>query len=237
MTEAPESARGRTETVELSPLGRTAARRVAESKATVPHLYLESAIDMSRAMERLGELEATAKEGEAPTVNDAVIGASAAALRELPRLNGSYRDGKVELHSRINVSFAAAAEDAFVLPTVFDADSKGLGAIGEETRSLASRARDGSITSPELAGGTFTVATLGAHGISNFHPVINPPQAAILAVGEVKPTPVVTDDGAVEPRQVLRTTLACDHRIVGGAYGAAFLGTVRELLEEAKWKE
>jgi pyruvate dehydrogenase E2 component (dihydrolipoamide acetyltransferase) len=124
-----------------------------------------------------------------------------------------------------------------VLPTVFDADSKRLSEIAELTRDFATRARDGSISAPELAGGTFTVSSLGAQGISSFHPVINPPQAAILAVGEVKATPVVTDDGSIEPRQIMRLTLACDHRIVGVADGAAFLARVRELLEGAKWRE
>jgi pyruvate dehydrogenase E2 component (dihydrolipoamide acetyltransferase) len=236
VSDPSETARGRNEAVELSPLGRTAARRVAESKATIPHLYLESEVDMTRSARLLGDLAGT-DESSAPTANDAVIGACAQALRDHPRLNGSYRDGELELHSRINVGFAAQAEDAFVLPTVFDADAKGLAEIAKETRNLASRARDGSLTAPELAGGTFTVSSLGAQGISSFHPVINPPQAAILAVGEVKATPVVTDDGSIEPRQIMRVTLACDHRIVGVADGAAFLARVRELLEEAKWRE
>ena len=184
-------------------------------------------------MDRLGGLDG----GPGPTVTDAVIAASALALRDHPRVNGSYRDGELELHSRVNVGFVVFAEDGFVVPTVFDADSKGLAEIAEQTRALASSAGDGSITPPELAGGTFTVVDLGAEGISSLQPVINPPQAAILGVGEVRATPTVMDGGSVEPRQIMHATLACDHRIVGGAAGAAFLAGVRERLEGAEWKE
>jgi pyruvate dehydrogenase E2 component (dihydrolipoyllysine-residue acetyltransferase) len=119
-----------------------------------------------------------------------------------------------------------------VVPTVFDADLKGLRQISTETKALAARVREGSITPPELSGGTFTVSNLGMYGISNFHAVINTPQAGILAVGELKAKPVVTDGGEIEPRQIMGVTLACDHRILYGADGAIFLGRVRELLEE-----
>jgi len=233
VSEKPETAKGQVEVVELTRLQQTVARRMAESKATAPHFYLQAELDMTSAVEGRKRLKVMAKEGEAvPTFNDMVIKACALALREHPRANGAYRDGRIELYSRINVGVAVAAQDALVVPTVFDADLKGLRQIGTETRALAARVRDGSITPPELSGGTFTVSNLGMYGISNFHAVINTPQAGILAVGELKAKPVVTESGEIEARQMMGVTLACDHRILYGADGAIFLSRVRELLEE-----
>jgi pyruvate dehydrogenase E2 component (dihydrolipoamide acetyltransferase) len=232
VSEKPETAKGQVEVVELSKLQQTVARRMAESKATAPHFYLQAEIDMTAAVEGRATLKAAAKEGDVvPTFNDMVVKACALALQEFPRANGAYRDGKIELYSRINVGVAVAAQDALVVPTVFDADQKGLRRIATETRALAARVRDGSITPPELSGGTFTVSNLGMYGISNFSAVINTPQAGILAVGELKPKPVVTDSGEIEARQLMGVTLACDHRILYGADGAQFLARVRELLE------
>jgi pyruvate dehydrogenase E2 component (dihydrolipoyllysine-residue acetyltransferase) len=230
--EKPETAKGQVQVLELTKLQQTVARRMAESKATAPHFYLQAEIDMSAAVDGRKTLKAQAKEGESvPTFNDMVVKACALALREFPRANGAYRDGKIELYSRINVGVAVAAQDALVVPTVFDADLKGLRQISTETRALAARVRDGSITPPELSGGTFTVSNLGMYGISNFHAVINTPQAGILAVGELKAKPVVTESGEIEARQLMGVTLACDHRILYGADGAQFLARVRALLE------
>jgi pyruvate dehydrogenase E2 component (dihydrolipoamide acetyltransferase) len=231
--ERPETAKGAVEVVELTKLQQTVARRMAESKATAPHFYLQAEIDMTAAVEGRARLKASAKDGDpVPTFNDMVVKACAIALREHPRANGAYRDGKIELYSRINVGVAVAAQDALVVPTVFDADQKGLRRIATETRALAARVRDGSITPPELSGGTFTVSNLGMYGISNFQAVINTPQAGILAVGEVKAKPVVMDSGEIEARRLMGVTLACDHRILYGADGAEFLARVRGLLEE-----
>ena len=233
VAEKPETAKGQVEVVELTKLQQTVARRMAEAKATAPHFYLQAEFDMTAAVEGRAKLKAMAKEGEAvPTFNDMVVKACALALREHPRANGAYRDGRIELYSRVNVGVAVAAQDALVVPTVFDADQKGLRQIASETRTLAARVRDGQITPPELSGGTFTVSTLGMYGISNFHAVINTPQAGILAVGELKAKPVVTGSGEIEARQMMGVTLACDHRILYGADGANFLARVRELLEE-----
>ena len=233
VSEKPETAKGRVEVVELTKLQQTVARRMAESKATAPHFYLQAEFDLTAAVEGRTRLKAMAKEGEAvPTFNDMVVKACALALREFPRANGAYRDGRIELYSRINVGVAVAAQDALVVPTVFDADVKGLRQISAETRALAARVRDGSITPPELSGGTFTVSNLGMYGISNFAAVINTPQAGILAVGELKAKPVVSESGEFEARQLMGVTLACDHRILYGADGAQFLARVRELLEE-----
>jgi pyruvate dehydrogenase E2 component (dihydrolipoamide acetyltransferase) len=231
--EKPETAKGQVEVLELTKLQQTVARRMAESKATAPHFYLQAEFDMTAAVDGRKKLKAMAKEGEAvPTFNDMVVKACALALREFPRANGAYRDGKIELYSRFNVGVAVAAEDALVVPTVYDADLKGLRQISTETTALASRVRDGSITPPELSGGTFTVSNLGMYGISNFSAVINTPQAGILAIGELKAKPVVIDSGEIEARQLMGVTLACDHRILYGADGAQFLARVRALLEE-----
>jgi pyruvate dehydrogenase E2 component (dihydrolipoamide acetyltransferase) len=229
---SPETAKGQTTFEDLSKLQSTIARRMSESKATAPHFYLEAEIDMSRAVEARVRLKATAGEGEVvPSFNDMIVKACALALREHPRANGAYRDGRFELYSRVNVGVAVAAQDALVVPTVFDADRKGLRQIASESRALAKKVRDGQVTPPELSGGTFTVSNLGMYGIDNFSAVINTPQAAILAVGAIKQRPVVRA-GEIVPAHILGVTLACDHRILYGAPAAEFLARVRTLLEE-----
>jgi pyruvate dehydrogenase E2 component (dihydrolipoamide acetyltransferase) len=230
--ERPETAKGTVAHEDLTKLQQTVARRMAESKATAPHFQLSAEIDMSRAVAARARIKAEAKESEVvPSFNDMVVKACAIALREHPRANGSYRDGRLELYSRINVGVAVAAQDALVVPTIFDADLKGLRQIASETRALAQRVREGTVTPPELSGGTFTVSNLGMYGISNFQAVINPPQAGILAVGAITETPVVRD-GEVTTAHLMGVTLACDHRVLYGADGAVFLGRVRALLEE-----
>jgi pyruvate dehydrogenase E2 component (dihydrolipoamide acetyltransferase) len=230
--EGPETAKGQVAYEDLSKLQQTVARRMAESKATAPHFYLRAEVDMSRAVEARARLKALAGEGEVvPSFNDMVVKACALALREHPRANGAYRDGRFELYSRVNVGVAVAAEDALVVPTVFDADRKGLRQIAEESRGLARKVRDGSIVPPELSGATFTVSNLGMYGIVGFSAVINPPQAAILAVGSIEERPVVRD-GAVATAHLMQVDLACDHRILYGAPAAEFLARVKALLEE-----
>jgi len=166
-----------------------------------------------------------------PSYNDFIVKAVALALREFPRVNGSFRDDSFETYDRVNVGIAVAAEDALVVPTIFDADTKSVGAIGASARALAAKVRDGSITPAELGGGTFTVSNLGMYGVDSFSAVIDAPQAAILAVGALKPRPVVADDGVtVVARPTIRVSLACDHRIIYGADGARFLQRLGELL-------
>jgi pyruvate dehydrogenase E2 component (dihydrolipoamide acetyltransferase) len=229
---SPETAKGEVTHEDLSKTQQVIARRMAESKATAPHFYLEAEIDMSRAVEARGRVKAAAAEGEVvPSFNDMIVKACALALREHPRANGAYRDGRFELYSRVNVGVAVAAEDALVVPTVFDADRKGLRQIASESRALAQRVRDGSITPPELSGATFTVSNLGMYGIDSFAAVINPPQAAILAVGAIKERPVVRN-GELATAHMLTVNLACDHRILYGAPAAEFLARIRTLLEE-----
>ncbi|MFN8215227.1 MAG: dihydrolipoamide acetyltransferase family protein [Solirubrobacterales bacterium] len=227
-----ESAKGSITIQEPTRLQQVVARRMAESKATAPHFYLEIEIDMSRAVAARSRLKASAPEGQIiPSFNDMVVKACALALREFPRANGAYRDARFELYSRINVGIAVAASEALVVPTLFDADRKGLAQIAAESRALAERVREGTITPPELSGGTFTVSNLGMFGIERFAAVINSPQAAILAVGAIVEKPVVRD-GQILTAQMMGATLACDHRILYGADGARFLARVRELLEE-----
>ncbi|HSS33963.1 MAG TPA: dihydrolipoamide acetyltransferase family protein [Solirubrobacterales bacterium] len=231
-SEAPETAKGQVTVEELSKLQQVVARRMSESKATAPHFYLETVIDMSRAVEARGKIKAMAGEGEVvPSFNDMVVKACALALKEFPRANGSYKDGRFELYSRVNVGVAVAAQDALVVPTVFDADKKGLRQLATDSRALAGKVRDGSITPPELSGGTFTVSNLGMFGITNFSAVINTPQAGILAVGAIEERPAVRD-GEIVPAHLMEVTLACDHRILYGADGAQFLARVKALLEE-----
>ena len=231
-----EGAKGETTTQELSRTrARTIARRMAESKATIPDFTLGMDVDMEECVALRTQLKALAQP-DAPTYNDMVVKASALALREHPRANASYRDGAFELHARVNVGVAVATEDALVVPTVFDADMKSLGEIARETRALAGRVRDATITPPELGGGTFTVSNLGMFGVARFTAIVNPPQAAILSVGALEPRAVVRAGGPdgrgeIVARHTMTITLACDHRILYGADAARFLARIRELLE------
>ena len=225
------TAKGQVTVAELTKLQRTVARRMAESKATVPEFMLVTEIDMEAAVELRRQLKVLAREGEpVPSFNDLVIKACARALREHPRVNGAYRDGRFEQYSRVNVGIAVAGEDALVVPTLFDADLKSLHEIAREARALAARVRSGEITPPELAGGTFTVSNLGMYGVTSFTAIINPPQAAILAIGALAERAVVRD-GELVARHTMDATLVSDHRILYGADAALFLARVRELLE------
>ena len=205
---------------------------MAESKATVPEFTIATDVDMEGAVELRKQLKAAAEtlSGDVPSYNDMVVKASALALREYPRANGSYKDGHFELYSRVNVGVAVAAQEALVVPTVFDADRKSLGEIARDARALAERVRANAVTPPELSGGTFTVSNLGMFGVTEFSAVINPPQAAILAVGKMEPRAVVRD-AEIVARNVMTITLVCDHRILYGADAAQFLARIKALLE------
>jgi len=203
------------------------ARRVAESRATVPDLTLTSQADMEAAIVLRAELPEPA-----PTIEDLVIKACGLALRESPRANGAYRDARFERYPRVNVGVTmTTAEGLPLTPVVFDADVKGLGEIAEATAALARRAREGALTQPELSGGTFSVSSLGEFGIAHWTAVLNQPQAAVLAVGAVEPRAVVRD-GAVVARHVVDLTLSCDHRILYPAAAGHLLRRVCELLEQ-----
>ncbi len=228
--QATGGAKGDVATHEPTRLQRTVSRRMAEAKATVPDFSLELDVDMTLCIELRERLKA--QTDRAPSFNDMVVKAAALALRDHPRVNGAYRDGKFEAYSRVNVGFAVAADDALVVPVVLDADQKSLGEISRQALRLIERVRDGSITPPELSGGTFSVSNLGMFGIERFTAIVNPPQAAILAVGALMKKPAVDDRGRVVARDLMTLTLICDHRILYGADGAQFLAQVRELLEQ-----
>ena len=221
----------------LSRLQQTIARRMAQSRSTVPDFELRRELDMSAVVDLRAQLREIEREqlrelgGPLPSYNDFIVRACALALREFPRVNGSYRDGSFETYEHINIGIAVAAEDALVVPTIFDADRKSLAEIAACSRELAEKVRAGSVSPAELGDGTFTVSNLGMYGIDSFSAVINPPQAAILAVGALKPRPVVADDGVtLVARPTLHVSLACDHRILDGADGARFLDRVARLL-------
>src|SRR6476646_6635758 len=215
-----ETAKGSVQNQDLNKLQQTIARRMAESKATAPHFYLTIEIDMGKAVEARAGFKAAAGEGDVvPSFNDMIVKACAIALREFPKANGAYRDGRFELYSRVNVGVAV------------DADKKGLRQIAADTRAVAAKVRDGSVTPPELSGGTFTVSNLGMFEIDEFDAVINMGQAAILAVGAIRELPAVRG-GEIVPAQLMKATLSCDHRVLYGAEGAEFLARVKQLLEE-----
>ena len=226
-----ESGRGTVTSSEPSRTQTVIARRMAESRATVPSFTLQIAVDMTTATTLRAELKVGAAPATTvPTINDMVVKASALALREQPQANGSWRDGHFEHYSRVNIGVAVAGPGTLVVPTVFDADTLTLAEIAAKTGELAERVRSGTITPPQISGGTFTVSNLGMFGVRSFEAVINPPQAAILAVGAVEQRPAV-HDGQIEPRMLMELTLACDHRILYGADGAQLLARIKALLE------
>lgn len=206
----------------------TVARRAAESRATVPHFTVRADVDM----EACAAAREERRGGDVPTYTHLVVKAAALALRDVPRLNGAYRDNRFETYSRVNVGVAVSTGDTFMVPTVFDADAKPLAAVGAEIRQLAAAARDGSITARELGGGTFTVMNLGMHGVAELEPAIVAPQAAVLGLGAIAAQVVPGPGGAPAVRRVLRATLACDHRIVTGLDAARFLDALRARLGE-----
>ena len=225
----PGSAKGEVTITEPTRTQSLIARRMAESRATIPTFTLRATVDMTQCVELRGTLKASGAE-VLPSFNDLVVKACAIALAAHPNANGAYRDGKFERYGRVNIGVAVAADGSLVVPTIFDADRKGLAQIASETRALAERVRASAITPPELSGGTFTVSNLGMYGVRSFEAVINPPQAAILSVGALEPRPVVRG-GEVVVRQQMDIELACDHRILYGAQAAEFLAQVRGILE------
>jgi len=230
-TPSESNAAGRGEAVSIShsPTQRTIAERMAASRSSIPDFTVEAEVDMAGVVRqredlRFGDVKPL------PSFNDFVLRAVAIALRERPDLNASYENGTTVRFSRINVGVAVALEDALIVPTIYDADMKSVTAIAAESRQLADRARSRSLSPDDLANGTFTVSNLGMFGVRRFNAVINQPQAAILAVGEVAERPVV-ENGQLRVGTTMELALSCDHRIVYGAAAASFLARVRELLE------
>ena len=217
--------KGEVTTTELDRQERTLARRSAESRATVPTVEYSVTVDVEALHRR--ELEVGC--GLAATV----VAASAHALRTIPRVNGSYRDGRYELYSRVNVGITLVGEDLYVTPTIFDADAKSAAEICEELSDFYSRAREAELHPSDLTGATFTVVDSSAYEVLPVSPLVLPPQAAALAFGPVRAVPVV-HEGAVVPGRALQLSLAVDHRIVYGHHAAAFLEEVKAFLEEAR---
>lgn len=224
-------AKGEVTVQELTRVQQLIARRAAESRATVPSYDVTVTVD-AEALLALRERRRAAQE-PVPTITELVVEAVGRALREHPRLNGAYRDARVELHERVNVAVMVGTPEALYAPVIVDADRATVDEIGDQLRRLAARVREGEIEARELSGATFTVANLGKHGVDRFAAVITPPQAAILSVGAAAPRAVVRD-GAVVARATMDLTLSCDHRIVYGEHAAAFLARVRDLLERAE---
>ncbi len=223
-------AKGQADIHELTRLQQTVSRRMAESKATAPDFSISLTVDMTQAVELRKRLKEVAD--PAPSFNDMVVKAAATGLKEHPRVNGAYRDGKFELYENVNIGVAVAAQDALVVPTIFNADQKSLGQISKDARAVIEKVRDKTVTPPELSGGTFTVSNLGMFGIEFFTAIINPPQASILTVGKLEKRPAVDDSGRIVARDQMTLSLVCDHRILYGADGAKFLARVKELLEQ-----
>jgi pyruvate dehydrogenase E2 component (dihydrolipoamide acetyltransferase) len=213
----------------------TIARRMVEAKSA-PEFTVTVDIDMEMAVDLRAQLKQAGVD-PLPSLGDFVVKACATALRAHPRINSSYADDAIELHARVNIGVAVAAgagvvggTQSLLVPTLYDADTKSLGQIAQETRTLAERGREARLTPAEMSNATFTVSNLGMYGVSQFTAVLNPPQAAILAVGAAEQRAVVRD-GALVARQRMTVTLTSDHRVIYGADAAAFLASVRENLE------
>jgi pyruvate dehydrogenase E2 component (dihydrolipoamide acetyltransferase) len=215
----------------LSQMRKTIARRLSESKRDVPHFYLTIDVDaepLVRVREQLNQQLAAS--GEKVSPNDLLIKACAVALRRFPRVNVSFGGDSMIFHEDINISVAVAIPDGLVTPVLRRADRMGVLEISQRVRELAGRAKEKKLKAEEMQGGTFSISNLGMYGINAFSAVINPPEAAILAVGAVRDEPVIRD-GAVVAGKRLAVTLSCDHRVVDGAVGAEWLKVLRGLLE------
>ncbi len=217
----------------LSGLRKIAATRLAESASTIPHFYLTMDVDMTRLTGLREQLIAYGeKRGLARvSVNDLIIKAAGIALRSFPAVNASLEGAEVVEYADVNVGFAVALDDGLVVPVVAAADQKSVFDIAAATRSLGEKARGKGLGPEDYGYGTFTISNLGMFGVDQFTAIINPPEAAILAVGRVKDTPVVTD-GKVEIRAMMSITLSSDHRLIDGAVAGQFLAHLREILEQ-----
>lgn len=212
----------------VSQMRKTIAKRLAESKFTAPHFYLTIAVDMSAATAARAEIN---KEGDVKiSYNDLVVKSVAKALKKHPAVNSAWMGDSVRTNFDVHVGIAVAVEDGLLVPVVRHADAKGLAEISAEVRGFAMKAKEKKLQPSDWSGNTFTISNLGMFGIEEFTAIINPPDAAILAVGGVQDVPVVKN-GQVQAGQVMKMTLSCDHRVIDGVTGAAFLNTVKGYLE------
>jgi pyruvate dehydrogenase E2 component (dihydrolipoamide acetyltransferase) len=223
---------GAEDVVDATPMLRAVAHRMSESKATVPHFYLNAEIDVGRTLEVREELnQALAGEDEKVSFNDLVVRAAALALIENPKFHRSWHDGKLVLHKSAHVGIAVALEDGLIVPVLRAVEQKSVRQIARESRDLVERARAGRLKQSEIEGGTFTVSNLGMFGIPSFSAVVNPPEPGILAVGAAVKRAVVRED-AVEIRSMMAVTLSVDHRATSGADGARLLASIQRRLEQ-----
>ncbi|MFL6191412.1 MAG: dihydrolipoamide acetyltransferase family protein [Actinomycetes bacterium] len=223
------------EEVPLSAMRRTVARRLVESMRSTPHFHLTIAADAEALLDLRAELNPElAGRGDdlKVSVNDLIVKACAGLLRTNPDLNVSFGGDKLLVHRRVHVGIAVAVEGGLVVPVIRDADRKTLTQVAREAKELAEKARAGKLGAGEVGGGTFTVSNLGMFGTDRFTAVINPPEAAILAVGAAVAEPVATEDGGVEVHRRMRLTLSIDHRALDGATGARFLAQLKAVLEQ-----
>jgi len=228
---APVAFSAEDEEVAVSKIRLVAARRLTESQA-VPHFFLTSVVDVERLLSFRKEVNAGLEsQGVKVSVNDLLVRAAALALRLHPDANSSWAGDKLLRHGHVNVGIAVATPTGLLVPVVADADRKSLSEIAVETVSLAGKARDGKLKLNEMSGGTFSISNLGMFGIDQFTAVINPPEAAILAVGAASPVPVLRDGALVEVPK-LKITLTVDHRVMDGAVAAAFLRELVDILEQ-----
>ncbi|WP_299700805.1 pyruvate dehydrogenase complex dihydrolipoamide acetyltransferase [uncultured Pontibacter sp.] len=216
------------EEVNVSQMRKVIARRLAESKFTAPHFYLTMEIDMDKAMEARVSINEVSP--VKVSFNDLVIKAAAAALRQHPAVNSSWLGDKIRYNKHINIGVAVAVEEGLLVPVVRNADYKSLSTIASEVKDLGGKAKSKKLQPSDWEGNTFTISNLGMFGIEEFTAIINPPDACIMAVGGIKQTPVVRD-GQIRIGNVMKVTLSCDHRVVDGAVGSAFLQTFKNLLE------
>jgi pyruvate dehydrogenase E2 component (dihydrolipoamide acetyltransferase) len=223
---------GEDQRLELSNLRRIIADRLLTSKTTIPHFYLHMEADAGSLMDIRKQInaQAAATHGNKYTVNDFILKAVINALQVVPAVNAFFNGDHIVQFAQIGVSVAVAVEDGLVTPVIKDAATKSLLQISREVKDLAARAREGKLLPSEFDNGTITVSNLGAYGVDAFDAIINPPQAAILSIGAINQKPVVVD-GEVVPGLRVDLGLSCDHRVVDGAVGAAFLGQVKKLIE------
>ncbi|HTS43647.1 MAG TPA: pyruvate dehydrogenase complex dihydrolipoamide acetyltransferase [Puia sp.] len=215
--------------VPVSQMRKTIAKRLAESKFTAPHFYLTMSIDMDKAVDSRAKLNEVAP--VKISFNDLVLKAVAVALKQHPGVNSSWLGDKIRINHHVNIGVAVAVEDGLLVPVVRFADTKSLSQIAVEVKDFAQKAKNKKLQPSDWEGSTFTISNLGMFGIDDFTAIINPPDACILAVGAIQQVPVVKN-GAVVPGNIMKLTLSCDHRVVDGATGAAFMQTLKSLLEE-----
>ncbi len=230
ITEAPAIEEIPSEERELSKMRKTLAHRMSESKRTIPHFYVTTEIEMDWAARVRDELNSSEGDSKKVSYTDMVIKACALALAQFPEVNSSYKEDKLIVHKEINIGMAVALEDGLIAPVIRDADKKPLREIALETKRLAEHARTNTLRASEYTGATFTVSNLGMFNVESFAAIIDPPQAASLAVGTIMERPVVID-GEIMVSKRMKATLSADHRILDGAKAAMFLNEVRRKLE------